>query len=80
MIRFKAAEMRTQKEHREGRTLSLRTISKETCLSLGTVHRLMNGDFDSIHFSTLDILCRYFNVSEIGELIEYVPDAHDGPV
>ncbi len=77
MIRSKMAELRDRKAKKESRVLTVRIISAETGLSLGTVQRLLNGRFDRVYLGTLDVLCRYFQVIEIGELIEYVPDVQE---
>jgi len=81
VIQSKVAELRRRKEYQEGRDLPLRTIAAETGLAIGTVQRLMKGDTERVYLSTLNTLCAYFKVSQISELIEYVPEtATDQPV
>ena len=68
-----------RKEYRESRDLSVRTISEETRLSQGAILRVKNATMARISLSTLEALCRYFEVKGLNNLIEYVPDLnHDG--
>lgn len=68
-------ELRRAKEARENRDLPLRTIAEETELALSTVHRFKTGQIEGVRISTLEALCRYFDVKTIAELIEYTPGA-----
>ena len=71
MIRSKIDDLVRGKEYREKRRLSLATIAKETGLAIGTVQKLRNGDVSRVYLSTLDTLCRYFDVDQIGDVLEY---------
>jgi DNA-binding Xre family transcriptional regulator len=71
MIKSKFEKLRREKSARENRDLPMRVIAAETGLALGTVQRLNKGDMERVYLSTLDKLCGYFKVKEIGELIEY---------
>ncbi len=71
MIRSKIDDLVREKEYQEKRRLSLATIAKETGLAIGTVQKLRNGDVSRVYLSTLDTLCNYFNVSQIGDVLEY---------
>lgn len=71
MIKLKFAELKRQKALREGRDLTLRTIAAETGLAVDTVHRLNKGETGRVYLSTLDTLCKYFGVKEVGELLDY---------
>ena len=73
MIKSKFDRLRREKSARENRDLPLRKIAEETGLALGTVARLNQGKMERVYLSTLDTLCDYFTLKEIGELIEYVP-------
>ena len=73
MIALKFAELKRQKALREGRDLTLRAIAAETGLSLDTIFRLNKGETGRVYLSTLDTLCRYFEVKEVGELLDYDP-------
>ncbi len=73
MICSRFDDLRREKSYKEKRNLSLRTIAQETGLAVGTVQRLNNGDMERVYLSTLDTLCGYFGLKEVGELIEYVP-------
>ena len=71
--------LRRRKEYRESRDLSVRTISEETRLSQGAILRVKNATMARISLSTLEALCRYFEVKALNNLIEYVPELnHDG--
>ncbi|MGI4788795.1 MAG: helix-turn-helix domain-containing protein [Janthinobacterium lividum] len=74
MIKLRFAELKRQKALREGRDLTLRKIASETGLAVDTVHRLNKGETGRVYLTTLDALCDYFDVKEVGELLEYVPN------
>ncbi len=74
MIKLRFAELKRQKALREGRDLTLRKMASETGLGVDTVHRLNKGEAGRVYLSTLDVLCDYFQVQEVGELLEYVPN------
>lgn len=78
MIRSRFDDLRREKAYKEKRNLPLRTIAQETGLAVGTVQRLNTGDMERVYLSTLDTLCGYFGLKEVGELIEYVPAASAG--
>ena len=73
MIRSRFDRLRREKSARENRDLPLRTLAEETGLALGTVQRINKGDIERVYLSTLDTLCTYFGINDIGELIEYIP-------
>ena len=64
-------DLRRRKAFEEKRDLSLRTIAEETGLALATVQRVSVGKVEGVRVATLGVLCRYFAVSSISELIEY---------
>ncbi|MBE7462684.1 MAG: helix-turn-helix transcriptional regulator [Planctomycetes bacterium] len=74
MIRSSFDDLRRHKAYRERRDLPIRTIAKETGLSQGALIRLKNCKFERVYLSTLEKLCRYFEVESLSDLIEYVPD------
>ena len=73
MIESKFQKLRWQKAAKENRDITLREISQQTCLSLGTVQKLSKGSVKGVRIETLDALCSYFGVASIAELVEYVP-------
>jgi putative transcriptional regulator len=75
MIRAKIDDLIREKEYREKRRLSLKTIAGETGLAIGTVQKLRRGDVSRVYLSTLDTLCGYFGAGTIGDVLEYVPGA-----
>lgn len=74
MMRSHFEHLRRQKAYLEQRDLPIRTISEETGLSQGAILRVKNLKMERVYLSTLETLCRYFNVKSLSELIEYVPD------
>jgi len=74
MIRSFFEDLRRHKAYHERRNLPIRTISEETGLSQGAILRLKNGNFARVSLSTLERLCRYFEVKSLSALIEYIPD------
>jgi DNA-binding Xre family transcriptional regulator len=77
MIRSHFDALRRRKAFDEQRDLSIRTISAETGLSHGAILRVKNLKLERVYLSTLERLCRYFAVSSLSELIEYVPDSEN---
>ncbi len=73
MIISRFDRLRRAKAAEENRDLPLRLIAAETGLALGTVHRLNKGEIMKVYVSTLDTLCKYFDVT-VDKLIEYLPD------
>lgn len=71
MIRSRLKRLRLDKEEREGRKLTYRTLAAEAGLSVNVIMRLMNGMPDRVDTATVDGLCRYFGVG-VGDLLEYV--------
>lgn len=74
MIRSHFEDLRRHKAFLEHRDLPIRIIAEETGLSQGAILRVKNVTMERISLSTLERLCRYFNVKSLSELIEYVPD------
>ena len=74
MIRCKFDLLRRQKAARENRDISLRRVAQETGLAIATIQRLNKANSERIYLSTLDTLCRYFDVADLSELLEYAPD------
>jgi len=73
VIRSFFDDLRRRKSYQEGRNLPIRTISEETGLSQGAILRLKNGNLARVSLSTLERICRYFEVKSLSELIEYMP-------
>jgi DNA-binding Xre family transcriptional regulator len=67
-------QLRRRKAYVEQRNLPIRTISEETGLSQGAILRVKNLKMERVYLSTLERLCRYFDVKSLSELIEYVRD------
>ena len=67
-------QLRRHKCYMEKRDLPVRTIAEETGLSQGAILRVKNVTMERISLSTLEALCRYFEVKSLSDLIEYMPD------
>jgi DNA-binding Xre family transcriptional regulator len=74
MMRSHFEDLRRHKAFRERRDLPIRTIAQETGLSQGAILRVKNLKMDRVYLSTLETLCRYFEVKSLAELMEYVSD------
>jgi DNA-binding Xre family transcriptional regulator len=73
MMRSHFEDLRRLKAFRERRDLPIRTIAQETGLSQGAILRVKNLKMERVYLSTLETLCRYFEVKSLAELMEYVP-------
>lgn len=78
MVKLNFEDLRRKKAYEEKRKIPLRLVADETGLSLSAVHKISTGEMDSIRFSTIDALCRYFGLTSIAELMEYSPDKKTG--
>jgi DNA-binding Xre family transcriptional regulator len=74
MMRSHFEDLRRHKAFRERRDLPIRTIAQETGLSQGAILRVKNLKMERVYLSTLETLCRYFDVKSLAELMEYVPE------
>jgi putative transcriptional regulator len=59
-----------EKEFREKRKLTYRTISQETGISTSTLTKYMGQDVKSFDTATLETLCTYFNVQP-GDILTF---------
>lgn len=73
VIRINFQNLRRKKAWQENRDLPLRTIARESNLSLATIQRLNADTVAGLRIETIDALCAYFACG-IGDLLEYVPD------
>ena len=78
MMRSHFEQLRRRKAYVEQRDLPIRTIAEETGLSPGAILRVKNLKMERVYLSTLERLCRYFDVKSLSELMEFVPDDGDG--
>lgn len=74
MMRSHFEQLRRHKVYVEQRDLPIRIIAEETGLSQGAILRVKNLKMERVYLSTLERLCRYFDVKSLAELIEFVPD------
>jgi putative transcriptional regulator len=65
-----------EKELRENRKLTYRTVAKETGLAIGTLTAYMTQQVNRFDKSTLETLCEYLSC-DVGDLLSYSPDSPD---
>lgn len=73
MIVNKFKVLVAQKELRENRRLTYRTIHEETDLSTNTLTGLAKQKVTRFDAPVLNALCAYFGCT-VGDILEYVPD------
>jgi putative transcriptional regulator len=62
-----------EKELREARKLTYRTVAKETGLAIDTLTAYMTQRVNRFDKSTLETLCNYLSC-DIGDLLKFSPD------
>jgi len=67
-----------EKELREGRKLTYRTVAKETGLAIDTLTAYMTQRVNRFDKSTLETLCSYLTC-DVGDLLKYSPDDSPSP-
>lgn len=65
-----------QKELRENRKLTYRTVSKETGLAIGTLTAYMTQKVNRFDKSTLETFCEYLSCN-VGDLLNYSADPRE---
>jgi putative transcriptional regulator len=72
-VKSRVQVLRTEKEQREGRKISLDTMAKETGVSVMALQRLtvIGRLVERVDGATLGALCRYFDCG-VGDLLEFV--------
>ena len=78
MIRFRLAELMTDKGFREGRRVEIGEVAKGSGVHRSTLSRIINGRGTNVTTANLSSLCRYFGCA-LGDLAEYVPDEEVKP-
>lgn len=77
MLQSHFEQLRRRKAFIEERDLPIRTVAAETGLSQGTILRVKSLKTARVYLSTLDTLCRYFEVNSLAELLEYATEPGD---
>ena len=72
-IRTKFGILLEQKAYRENRTLTYKTVSEETGISVSVLTDYKASNVKRFDAVTLQKLCDYFDCQP-GDLLEYVPD------
>lgn len=65
-----------EKELRENRKLTYRTVAKETGLAIDTLTAYMTQRVKRFDKSTLETLCAYL-ACDVGDLLKYLPDEEE---
>ena len=74
MIICQLSRLRREKSLRDNRDISLRAVAREAGLSMQTIQRISRGEIERVYLSTLNALCVYFEVKEVGQLLQFVPE------
>ena len=67
-----------EKELRENRKLTYRTVAKETGLAIDTLTAYMTQRVNRFDKSTLETLCNYLGC-DVGDLLKYSADQQEEP-
>jgi putative transcriptional regulator len=78
MIRFRLAELMTDKGFREGRRVEIGEVADASGVHRSTLSRIINVRGTNVTTANLNSLCRYFGCA-LGDLAEYVPDEEVKP-
>ena len=73
MIRFRLKEMMAEKEFRDGKRLSIETISQETGIHRSTISRIASQKGYNTTTDNIDKLCTFFECS-VDQIMEHIPD------
>jgi putative transcriptional regulator len=76
-IRNRLKILIAEKEMKEKRRLTYRTIAKETGISTSTLSAYINQSIESYAVPTLEALCKYFNCTP-GDIIVF-EESHETP-
>lgn len=77
-IKNKLKILISEKEYRENRKLSYRTVAEEAQIPLSVLTDYTSQNVKRFDVKTLEKLCKYFDCQP-GDLIEYSPDDHPTP-
>lgn len=69
IIRSQLRILLAAKAHREGRTISLRELQRETDIPISTVMGMANNTIKRVPLEELNVLCDYFDC-EVGDLLK----------
>ena len=61
-------------ELRRDKGVSVNQVATDTGLSYNTLQRLRSGPMERVYLATLETLMRYFDLDELTDLIEYIPN------
>ena len=62
-----------EKEIREGKKLSYKQVAKDTGIPISVLTRYTSQQVKRFDVETLEKLCVYFDVKDIGEILSYTP-------
>lgn len=78
MIRFYLKELIADKEFREGKRLSLETLSRETGIHRSTLSRIAGQKGYNTTTDNIDKLCRYFGCP-VEKVISHIAEENSTP-
>jgi DNA-binding Xre family transcriptional regulator len=68
-IRSHVKQLRLNKAATEGRTISLREVSRETGIAVSTLRRIEADQAEGVDFATLTKLAEFYGAQNIGDLL-----------
>jgi DNA-binding Xre family transcriptional regulator len=69
VVRSQLRILLAAKEHREGRTISLRELQRETKVPISTVMGMANNTIKRVPLDELNALCEYLNC-DVGDILK----------
>jgi putative transcriptional regulator len=69
VVRSQLRLLLAAKAHREGRSISLREVMRETGVPMSTVMGMANNTIKRVPLDELNVLCDYFNC-DVGDLLK----------
>ena len=73
-VRILLAEVNLERERRGEKPISVRKLAEETGITHSALVKFVNNKSEMVAYSTLDKLMRFFGVSSLDNILEYLPD------
>lgn len=77
-IKVLLAEVNLERTKAGERPISVRQLAEETGITHSALVQLVNGKSKMVAFETLDKLMKFFGVTSLDRLLEYVPPSERG--
>ncbi len=78
MVRYRLAELMSEKRFRDGQRVTLGMIAEATGITRTTLSNIVNVRGYNTSMEIIEKLCRYFGV-EVGEMVSFVDDPRQAP-